>query len=512
MRARLPLPIRLALRELRGGLAGFRIFIACLALGVAAIAAVGSVRAAIEQGLAREAANLLGGDAEVEFTYRFADPDERAWMDAHATAVSEIVDFRSMAATAGADPTLVQVKAIDNGYPLYGTVALAGGGSLADALAARDGLPGLVAERTLIDRLGLAPGDVIGIGTRDFRLADSLVAEPDPAGGGFGFGPRVIVRLADLAESGLLAEGSLFDSSYRLRLPLGSDLPALEAEAEARFGDSGLQWRDRRDGAPGLGRFVERLGAFLILVGLAGLAVGGVGVAAAVRAHMEARTATIATLKTLGATGGTVFAIYLIEIALLALVGIALGLVVGAVLPAIAIPLLADRLPVPVTAGLHPAALAEAALYGLLTAFLFTLWPLARARDIRAAELFRDLTATRRSWPRLPYLAATAALALVLVAAATFLSGAPELALATAGGVAGALALLLLAAHGLRALARRAGTAPAALAPALTILEGDAVAPHLFAVAAGLESMVLGEAEILGQLRRAHELARAAGA
>ena len=230
-----------------------------------------------------------------------------------------------------------------------------------------------------------------------------------------------------------------------------------KAEAEARFGDYGLQWRDRRNGAPGLGRFVDRLGAFLILVGLSGLAVGGVGVAAAVRAHMEARTATIATLKTLGATGGTVFAIYFTEIALLAVLGIALGLVVGAALPAIAIPLLADRLPVPVTAGLHPAALAEAALYGLLTAFLFTLWPLARARDIRAAELFRDLTATRRSWPRLPYVAATAALALVLVAAATLLSGAPELALGTAGGVAGALALLLLTAHGLRTLARRAG-------------------------------------------------------
>ena len=160
----LPLPIRLALRELRGGLAGFRVFIACLALGVAAIAAVGSVRAAIEQGLAREAASLLGGDAEVEFTYRFADPDERAWMDANATAVSEIVDFRSMAAPAGGDPTLVQVKAVDGGYPLYGSVALAGGGGLDEALAARDGLPGLVAERTLIDRLGLLPGAVIRLG------------------------------------------------------------------------------------------------------------------------------------------------------------------------------------------------------------------------------------------------------------------------------------------------------------------------------------------------------------
>lgn len=452
---RLPLFLRLALRELRGGLAGFRVFLACLALGVAAIAAVGSVRAAIEQGLAREAASLLGGDAEVEFTYRFADADERAWMDAHAATVSEIVDFRSMATPAGGDPTLVQLKAVDGGYPLYGAVALAGGGGLADALAPHDGLPGLVAERTLVDRLGLAPGAVVRLGTRDFRLADTLVAEPDP-GGGFSFGPRVIVRLADLADSGLLAEGSLFDSSYRLRLAPGSDLAALKAEAKARFGDSGLQWRDRRDGAPGIGRFVDRLGSFLILVGLAGLAVGGVGVAAAVRAHLEARTATIATLKTLGATGRTVVATYLTEIGLLALLGVALGLAIGAALPAIAIPLLADRLPVPVTPGLHPRALAEAGLYGLLTAFLFTLWPLGRAQGIRAAELFRDLTATRRAWPRWPFVAGTAVLALLLVGAATWLSDAPGLALGTAGGVAGALLLLLLAARALRALAGRA--------------------------------------------------------
>ena len=458
---RLPLPIRLALRELRGGLAGFRIFLACLALGVAAIAAVGSVRAAIGQGLAREAASLLGGDAEVEFTYRFADPDERAWMDAHAATVSEIVDFRSMATPAGGDPTLVQVKAVDGRYPLLGSVALAGGGTLGEALATRDGLPGLVAERTLVDRLGLAPGATLSLGTRDFRLADILVSEPDP-GTGFSFGPRVIVRLADLADSGLLGEGSLFDSSYRLRLPPGSDLSALKADAGARFGDSGLQWRDRRNGAPGIGRFVDRLGSFLILVGLAGLAVGGVGVAAAVRAHLEARTATIAILKTLGATGGTILAIYLIEIGLLALLGIALGLAIGAALPAIAMPFLAEQLPVPVTAGLHPRALAEAGLYGLLTALLFTLWPLGRARGIRAAELFRDLTATRRAWPRWPYVAGTAVLAALLVGAATWLSAAPDLALGTAGGVAGALLLLLLAARALRALAARARLGPLA--------------------------------------------------
>ena len=291
----MPLALRVALRELRGGLAGFRVFLACLALGVAAIAAVGSVRAAIEAGLAREAAALLGGDAEVEFAYRFADPDERAWMEGAARAVSGIVDFRSLAAGADGERTLVQVKAVDGGYPLYGTVRLAGGGSLDDALSPRDGLPGIVAERILVDRLGLAPGDTLTLGTRAFRLAGTTEAIPDAGGGALAFGPQVIVRLADLEGSGLLSEGSLFDSSYRLRLPPDADLAALEAEAGARFADRGLQWRDRRDGAPGVGRFVDRLADFLILLGLAGLAVGGIGVASAVRAHLETRTATPAS-------------------------------------------------------------------------------------------------------------------------------------------------------------------------------------------------------------------------
>ena len=101
-----------------------------------------------------------------------------------------------------------------------------------------------------------------------------------------------------------------------------------------------------------------------------------------------------------------------------------MGLVLGAALPLAAAPFVADRLPVPAEFGIYPRPLAEAALYGGLTALLFTVWPLARARDIRAAELFRDLTAGRRALaapastsPRPPLLAAA------LVAAATLLSG-----------------------------------------------------------------------------------------
>lgn len=457
---RVPLPLRLALRDLRGGLAGFRILLACLLVGVAAIAAVGSVRAAIEAGLAREAAALLGGDAQIEFSYRFADPDERAWMETHASAVSETVDFRSLATTTGPDGeaarTLVQVKAVDAGYPLFGVVSLADGGTLASALTARDGRPGIVAERLLVERLGLRPGDDITLGTQTFRLADTIDSLPD-AGGGFSFGPRVVVLRADLESSGLLSEGSLFDSAYRLRLAPDADLAALKAEATADFGERGLQWRDRRDGAPGVGRFVDRLSTFLILLGLAGLAVGGIGIAAAVRAHLDSRVPTIATLKTLGARRSTVFATYFLQIGLVTAGGIAGGLVLGALLPLAAGPLIGDRLPVPPAFGLYDRPLIKAALYGTLTALTFGLWPLARVLDIRPAALFRDDTGPGRRWPRPGPFLATGLCAALLVAAATRFSGAPTLALATAGGVAAALLVLALAAAGLVALARRTG-------------------------------------------------------
>ncbi|MEY4697870.1 MAG: hypothetical protein RIT14_2298, partial [Pseudomonadota bacterium] len=359
MTPQLSLAWRLARRELRGGLRGFRVFLACLALGVAAIAAVGLVRAAIQQGLADQGAVLLGGDAQLEFTYRFATPEERAWMQANATAVSEVVDFRSMAVV-GDDTALTQIKAVDDAYPLTGSVTL-DQGSLADALAPRAGLPGAVMDKVLVDRLGLTPGDSFRLGTQDFRLGAVLLREPDSANGGFSLGPRTIVLTRDLAKSGLLAPGSLYETEYRLTLPPGTDLDALQQKAEAAFTDAGMRWQDSRRAAPGVELFVERIGSFLILVGIAGLAVGGVGVQAAVRAYLDGKTATIATLKTLGAEGGLIFRIYLLQIAVLASLGILLGLILGAALPLAFGGVIEASLPFPAEIGLYPLPLVEAA-------------------------------------------------------------------------------------------------------------------------------------------------------
>ena len=495
---------------MRGGLRGFRLFIACLALGVAAIAAVGSVRAAIEAGLAHEGSTLLGGDAELQFTYRFADAPEREWMAERANAVSEVIEFRSMATVGSgdlADRALTQVKAVDSLYPLVGQVALKPEMPLRDAFAQKDGRPGGVMEQVLADRLGLLPGDNFTLGTTVFRLSAILTREPDSAGNGFALGPRTLVLRESLDDSGLLAPGTLFYSNYRLDLPAGSDLDALETAAETRFDGSGMRWRDARAGAPGLARFVERLSAFLVLVGLSGLAVGGIGVSSAVRAYLSGKTVVIATLRALGADRSTIFQTYFIQIGILSLAGISLGLLLGASVPLILAPLIEARLPVPARFAIYPFPLGEAALYGLLTALIFTLWPLARTENIRAATLFRDAWTGSRHWPAPGYIAAVAVLVAALVLAAGWFNGSWWLTLWTLGGIAASLALLAAAAWLLRAAARalapRAGGWPR-LRWALAAIGGPAEGTASVVLSLGLGLSVLATVgQIDGNLRRA---------
>ena len=501
---------RFARRELRGGLKGFTIFLACLALGVAAIAAVGSVRMAIETGLSREGAALLGGDAELDFTYRFANDDEKAWMRARASAVSEIIEFRSMAVvdlTGETERGLTQVKAVDDAYPLLGTVTLAPTMELDAALALHAGLPGAVMQRALIDRLSLSIGETFALGTQQFHLAAEIIREPDDAAGGFGLGPRTIVSTADLANSSLLSAGTLFNTKYRLDLPNDPNLAELEGEARAAFQNSGMRWTDARNGAPGVAEFVNRLGAFLVLVGLSGLAVGGVGVAAAVRAYLSEKTNVIATLRTLGAERSTIFQTYFIQIGILSLIGISIGLILGAFAPLILAQLIEARLPIPANFGIYPAPLYEAAIYGLLTAFIFTLWPLARAEDVRPATLFRDALGTSKLLPAPKYLIAIAAALCVLISLAAFFSGTWRLTLWTSGGIAIALLMLVVSAALIKWLAKRGGKITKgrpAWRWALTSISGaqEVAASVILSLGLGL-SVLASVGQIDGNLRNA---------
>ena len=389
----------------------------------------------------------------MRFTYRAADATERAYMDRIATKVSEVYDFRSMALI-DADQALTQVKAVDSAWPLTGTATLDPAIPVAQALADVNGLPGAIMDPVLVDRLGLKIGDTFRLGTQDFRLTAALTREPDSASTGFTLGPRTVVRADALANSGLLASGSMYETRYRLLLPPEADLQALETDSENTFRDKGMRWTDSRNAAPGVERFVENIGSFLVLVGLAGLAVGGVGISAAIRSYLDGKTETIATLKTLGAEGGLIFRSYLWQTAILSALGIAIGLALGAILPLAAAPLIEASLPFPAEIRLSPGALLEAGFYGTLSALIFTLLPLARTETIRPAALYRGGTGTR-AWPRKRYLAALAVLSVTLIGSATWLSGIPDLALGAAGGILGALIILALAAAALRWTTRR---------------------------------------------------------
>lgn len=451
-----PLVLRLALRELRGGVRGFYAFIGCIALGVMTVAGVGSLSASLTAGLAREGRAILGGDVAFSLTQREANDAERAFLQSRGR-LSSVATMRAMARTADGRSVLVELKAVDAAYPLYGTVRLDPDVPLERALAQHHGAFGAVVDSALLARLDLAAGARLAIGAATVEVAAVIDREPDKLAGGLGFGPRVIVSETALRATGLLQPGSLVRWHYRLRLPDGRDsaVRATIAAANARLPEAGWQIRARDNAAPQLERNVERFTQYLTLVGLTALIVGGIGVANAIRSHLDRRRESIATLKALGATGGRVFALYLVQAVLLAAVGAAIGAGLGAVLPFAVTALLGPFLPLPVAPALHPAELALAGGYGLLAALAFAIWPLGRAHDIPVAPLFRDAIDPERTRPRRRYVAASILVAAALAAASIMLAYDRRIAaifVLVAGGVF--IALRLVAAL-LMALARR---------------------------------------------------------
>ncbi|MEQ8266010.1 MAG: FtsX-like permease family protein [Parvibaculum sp.] len=457
------LAARLARRELRGGLAGFRVFIACLALGVAAIAGVGSVSAALTRGLAEGGQEILGGDISIRLIHREASPEEQAFIS-DGTRVSVSAEMRAMArseneaATRG--QTLVELKAVDGVYPLYGEMELVPPMPLAEALAIRNGRPGLVVEPNLMTRLGVEPGGLVRIGDAEFELRAAISREPDRVSDGFALGPRAMISQDALALTGLVQPGSLVNYHYRVRLADNArgpgDIAAFVEALNGKFPDAGWRVQDRSDSAPGVRRFVERVALFLSLVGLTALVVGGVGVANAVKSYLDGKRSVIATFKCLGAPGALIFRIYLMQVMALAFVGIVIGLVIGGAAPFIVEMVAGDMIPVPADLGIYWGPLMLAAAYGVLTALAFAIWPLARAREVPAASLFRDLIAPARRFPRPVYIAATAGALFILAALAVALAEERIFALYFVAGAAGVFVTLWLAANGIMALAARA--------------------------------------------------------
>ena len=452
------LALRYAMRELRGGLRGFYVFIACIALGVLAIAGVGSVAASLSEGLAREGRTLLGGDVAFSLIQREARPEEVAFLRSRGE-VSVAATLAGMVRSGDGRLALVELKAVDAAYPMLGELTLQPKMQPADLLAEGDDGFGAAADSTLLARLDLKIGDRVSIGNASFQIRGVVNAEPDKLAGGLGLGPRFLVSQAGLRTTGLLQPGSLVRWIYRLKLPdNAADDRAAKAfisEVRSALPQAGWEIRSRSNASPQLERTISRFTQFLTLVGLAALLVGGVGVANAVKSHIDRSRDVIATFKALGATGRDVFTIYLTQVVVLAGIGSIIGLAAGAALPFIIVGVFGKLLPLPVVPALHPDELGLSLVYGLLTALAFGLWPLGRVHDVPVAALFREAVASEWHRPRWRYLALMAVVIALLIAVVIGLAYDKRVAAVFVISSVAVFALLRGIATGLMILARR---------------------------------------------------------
>ncbi|MFZ1814952.1 MAG: FtsX-like permease family protein [Rhizobiaceae bacterium] len=442
------LALRLALRELRGGLSGFYIFLACIALGAAAIAGVNSISASISSGIETQGKSILGGDVAVSLVQQQPPGDAQKFLE-EAGDVSRTVTLRAMARRSdGQDQTLIELKAADESYPLYGELLIDNGAEQAPVNWADTATDTIFVDQLLLDRLALKIGDRLEIGEGSYLIGGAITSEPDRLSDGLIFGPRVLMPIAGMAKANLLRAGSLFRENRAVRLKVDDDgaVKRFAERANTEFAKTGWRVRSRDNAAPALSRNIERFSQFLTLVGLTALIVGGVGVANSVRAFMERKRPVIATLKSLGASGDLIFTTYLMQIMLLASAGIAAGLVIGALMPFVAKWALAGILPVSSDVPFHIKALALGTVYGLLTAIVFAVWPLGIARETQAASLFRSAGYAMNSIPRLVYVVIAASGVIAIAVIAVLTSTNKMIALVFLGAIGASFILLRLVA------------------------------------------------------------------
>ncbi len=428
----------IARRDLNGRFRGLRLLVICLFLGVATLATIGSLTSAITDELSSRGQVILGGDIEIAMSQRMASEAEQDAFRRQGQ-LSETVRMQAMANRVGPqsadtpDAVLAQLKGVDNAYPLYGELILENGKA-----AQEIGANQIYVGTALSDRLDLSVGDSLRFGEAVFRIAGLIAEEPDRLGEGFTLGPVALVSLQGLERTKLVQPGSLYESKYRIKTPLGTDVERVTERFKTDFAESGWEYKDRDRGAPGATRFIERMGQFLVLVGLTALVVAGIGVGNGVASYLATKRGSIATLKILGARSGDILRIYMVQILAVSALAILVGLAAGIFLPQLIVWAAGDVLPVRPGFALYPQPLLVSALYGLLIALIFALPPLARARLVPPAGLLRAVV-DGNSWLDWKTYAVVAAGALLVGAIAVVTARDP---LFSAGFLASVLAVL----------------------------------------------------------------------
>ena len=373
------LPLRLALRDLRGGLSGLGLLWLCLMVAIAGLASVTSLASSIDRAIADNGRAMLGGDLSLSVAQRDATGEELGAIKALGRS-SRTVMTRSMLVAPDGRSQLVELTGVDPNWRLAGEVNWGPGGKRPSG--AEVGLGREVAER-----LDLNLGQQVRLGNATYRVVS--IIQKLPGQSGFALSPPAIVDEEGLAASGLIQPGSISTTNFRILLPEGANAEEIGKQFQRRFPEGGWRATSRDEAGSGTRRFIDQLGQMLLLVALSALAIGGLGMSSAAAAFAASRRPSIAILKLVGATRRTVDTMLLAEIGLIALTAIIAGLAIGAFAPALVGKATEGLLPISPDTSPQWLALGQAALFGLLISFAASWRMVANAGETRPARLLR---------------------------------------------------------------------------------------------------------------------------
>lgn len=449
--------LRYVLWESRGSWMRLFFFVACLAVGVAAIVAVASLSSGLEGGIRSEARQLLAADLAVSGRRPLPPELDDALRELPGARRADVRETVTIVAAPSRDgqpgrSQLVELKAVGPGYPFYGALEL----DPPEPLASLLGEETVLVAPELLLRLGLERGDRLRVGAEEFRIAGTVSSEPDRIMAEVGLGPRVLLHLSGLERANLVQYGSRV--SYRALIRLDSDGDDARVKAAAEELKRAMPESDYyrvetfSDAQPRLRRGLSRLDSYLGLVALLSLLVGGVGVAQTIRAWLAGRLDSIAVLKCLGMRPREILGVYLGQAVALGVVGSLIGALLGSGVALVLPQFLGAFVPTHLLRLWQPWALLRGLLLGVGVAFLFTLPALTAVLRVAPSRVLRR-DAEPLAAPRWAPLLGGVVLVGGISAMAVVQSGSFKLGAQFVGGVLATTLALVLASLGLVKLA-----------------------------------------------------------
>jgi putative ABC transport system permease protein len=378
-------PFIWSLRDIRGGFKAFSIVLTCLVIGLAAITTVHVSASSVLESIQKNSRTILGADWVVRQIYNPIGQVERDWIISRGGIISETIEMRPMIINPETgDTVLVELKVVDSLYPLYGEFLVRSGEKFSKAI---DG--GLVLDPSLEERLQVQTGQVLQLGEVTIPVSDWIINEPDRAGSGrFGLAPRVIMTRETFKKTGLENPGSLI--SYDSRIQWTNNTIPTAKEFQDTFPDATWRLTTHENASPQIQRFVRNLLQFMTLVGLSALLIGGIGVANGLGVYFEKRLTSIAIYKMIGVPQQIIRQIYAYQIAMMTAIGVMIGVGIGAIIPIIGLSFIQNLLPFPISLNYSFLSLAVPAVFGILTTWIFALWPFGKAELTSPLLLFRQ--------------------------------------------------------------------------------------------------------------------------